>query len=119
MAAQAVEYSTFTFEVTEGVDVDGATIGTIGGSTIIGTHLERVRSKGNVHTYHLVIAHDTSSTTALEYSVRDITITDGSAFDADNSFRTVEGASKASALLPVGSSDGKTKYDLIVVHLTA
>jgi hypothetical protein len=118
MAAQAVEYSTFTFTITEGTAVNDAVIGTVGGA-IIGTHLTRVGSRGNQHDYHLIVTHDTVGTNALEYSVRQATVTNGSAFTADTAFRTNAGAAQASAVVAHSKNSGSVTYDIIVVHLNA
>lgn len=118
MATQAVEYSTFTFDITEGVAVDGATIGTIGG-VAIGYHLTRTKSKSKIHSYQLIVTHDTVGTTILEYSVRQATITNGDAFAADTVFRTNEGAGQASAVIAHTRAGEKTTYDIVVIHLDA
>jgi hypothetical protein len=118
MAAQAVEYSTFTFSITEGTSVDDAVIGTVGGA-IIGTHLTRVGTRGNVHDYQLIVTHDTVGTNALEYSVRQATIAQGASFVADTAFRTNAGAAQASAVVAHSKRGNSTTYDIIVVHLNA
>ena len=118
MATQAVEFSTFTFDVTEGTAVDDAVIGTVGGA-IIGTHLTRTKSKGTVHSYQLIVVHDTVGTNALEYSVRQLTLTDGASFVADTVFRTNAGAGQASAAIRHTTNDDSNTYDIIVVHLNA
>ena len=118
MVAQAVEYSTFTFDVTEGTNIDDATIGTVGGA-IIDVILTRTKSKGTVHSYHLFVVHDTVGTTVLEYSVRQATVTDGAAVSLDNVFRTNAGAGQAAAVIRHTTNDDSSTYDVIVVHLNA
>lgn len=118
MATQAVEYSTFTFDIVEGVAVNDAVIGTVGGA-IIGTHLTRTKSKGTTHSYQLIVVHDTVGTNALEYSVRQASITNGDAFVADTAFRTNAGAAQASAVVAHTRKGETTTYDIIVVHLNA
>lgn len=118
MATQAVEYSTFTFDITEGTNVDDAVIGTVGGA-IIGTHLTRTKSKGSTHSYQLIVTHDTVGTNALEYSVRQASLVNGAAFVADTAFRTNAGAAQASAVIRHTSKSETTTYDIILVHLNA
>ena len=118
MVAEAVEYSTFTFDVTEGVNVDDAVIGTVGGA-IIDVVLTRVKSKGTVHSYQLFVVHTTVGTNALEYSVRQASLKDGAAFVADTVFRTNAGAGQAAAVLRHSTNDETSTYDVIVVHLNA
>ena len=118
MVVQAVEFSTFTFDVTEGVDVDDAVIGSVGGAIISAT-LTRTKSKGNIHSYSLVVVHDDVGANALEYSVRQTTITNGSAFSADNVFRTNAGVAQAAAVIRHTGKGEDNTYDIIVVHLNA
>lgn len=118
MATQAVEFSTFTFDITEGVNVDDAVIGTVGGA-IIGTHLTRTKSAGLVNSYQLIVVHDTVGTNALEYSVRQTSLVNGAAFVADTAFRTNAGAGQASAVVRHKNKSETTTYDIIVVHLNA
>lgn len=118
MAAQAVEFSTFTFNITEGVAVDDAVIGTVGGA-IIGTHLTRTKSAGKQHFYQLIVVHDTVGTNALEYSVRQTSLANGAAFVADTVFRTNAGAGQASAVVRHSHQGETTSYDIIVIHLNA
>ena len=86
MVAEPVEYSILTATIQSGSDVDGATLGSIGGTLIKGTHVLKTQTspEGNI-TYTILVVHDTAAgPTALEYSVRTVEIANDAAPSVDN-----------------------------------
>lgn len=117
MATQAVEFSHFTITVTKGADVEDVVLGTLGG-TIISVTITKIKETTDTITYHIIIIHDTVSTTALEYTTKQFVKTDGT--DAlDVVLDTVAGASQAAFASPTDIREDQTTYELIVVHLNA
>jgi len=120
MAAVAVEFSFVTATVVDGTNVDGATLGSIGGTIISGIDVVKTETIGNSTTYTFLVVHDTAAgPTALEYSVRSVTIANNAASSVDNVYRTIEGAGQAVVVHKTSSRGQNTTYDIIVVHLAA
>ena len=115
MATEAVEYSYITVTVVNGTNVDGATIGTTGGA-FIGAEIVKTETIGNSTTYTVFIVHDATGTTALEYSVRSVTIANNAADSLDNVYRTNEGAAVAVAITKTATRANSTTYDIFTVH---
>jgi len=116
----AVEYSFVTATVVDGTNVDGATLGSIGGTIIIGVDVVKTETIGNSTTYTFLVAHDTAAgPTPLEYSVRSVTIANNAASSVDNVYRTIEGAGQALVVHKTSSRGQNTTYDIIIVHLAS
>jgi len=117
MATQVVEYSHFTITATKGTDVDGATLGTVGGA-IIDVDIEKVNESSTQIEYQVVVLHTATGTNNLEYSIRSFTKTLGT--DAqDVSFRTNEGAAMGQNITPISNFGNNIKNQILIVHLDA
>ena len=122
MAAVAVEWSAVTKAILKGsIPISGLTLGTIGGTLLTGgVNIKILETFPNfVVGFNLI--HNATSTTALEYSHAEITVTRGAAIDLDNVLDTVEGAVQGVETLLIDSDPSldTDTYLVVIVHLTA
>ncbi len=120
MTAVNVEWSSVTKAITKGsAPVSGLTLGTIGGTLLTnGVNITLLEQYPNfIVNFNLI--HNATSTTALEYSHAEITVTKGAAIDLDNVLDTVEGAVQSVETLLIDSTPTTDTYLVVIVHLTS
>lgn len=120
MAAENLEYSSVTVEIAKGaVPTADIVIGTLGGTLKTnGVNIELLQVTPN-YVVGFNFIHDATSTTALEYSHAEITVTKGAAIDLDNVLDTVAGAVQSVKTLLVDSTPTTDTYLVVIVHLNA
>ena len=94
-------------------------LGTIGGTLVTGgVELQLLEVVPN-YKVAINLIHDATSTTALEFSHAEITVTRGAAISLDNVLDTVAGIVQGVAALLVDSTPTTDTYLIVVVHLNA
>ena len=122
MAAVNTEYSVVTKDIVKGLaPTADIVLGTLGGTLLTnGVNIELLEVLPN-YKIGFNFIHDATSTTALEYSHAEITVTRGAAIDLDNVLDTVAGAVQSAKTFLVDSnpSAGTDTYLVVIVHLNA
>ena len=120
MAAVAVERSSVVVEIAKGsVPTADIVLGTIGGTLLTaGVKLELLEVTPN-YKVGINLIHNATSTTDLEYSHAEITVTRGAVIDLDNVLDTVAGAVQGVECLLVDSTPLTDTYLVVIVHLNA
>lgn len=122
MASVNLEFSVVTKEIAKGaVPTADLVLGTIGGTLVPnGVEIKLLEVVPNYKVGFNFI-HDATSTTALEFSHAEITVTRGAAINLDNVLDTVAGAIQSVSTLLVDSNptDNTDTYLVVIVHLNA
>jgi hypothetical protein len=121
MAAENLEWSALTVKIAKGaVPTADIPIATLGGTLKTnGVQISLVDTDSSDYTIGINMIHDATSTTALEYSHAEITVTKGASIDLDNVLDTVAGAVQSVATLLVDSTPLTDTYLIVIVHLNA
>ena len=120
MAAVNTEFSVVTKSIAKGLaPTADLVLGTLGGTLVTGgVNIELLQTVPDyIVGFNLI--HDATSTTALEYSHAEITVTRGATIDLDNVLDTVAGAVQGVAVLLVDSTPTTDTYLVVIVHLNA
>ena len=120
MAAVTLERSSVVVSITKGLaPTADIVLGTIGGTLQPnGIDLKLLEVTPN-YKVAINMVHDATSTTALEYSHSEITVTRGAAISLDNVLDVVAGAIQAVGTLLVDSTPTTDTYLVVVIHLNA
>lgn len=120
MATVDVEYSVVTKEIAKGAaPTADLVLGTLGGTLLTnGVNIELIQQTPN-YIVGFNFIHNATSTTALEYSHAEITVTRGATIDLDNVLDTVAGAVQSVKTLLVDSTPLTDTYLVVIVHLNA
>ena len=120
MASVNVERSSVVVSIAKGlVPTADIVLGTIGGTLLTdGVKIELLEVVPN-YKVAINLVHNATSTTALEYSHSEITVTRGAAISLDNVVDTVAGAVQGVAVLLVDSTPTTDTYLVVIVHLNA
>ena len=122
MAAENLEFSVVTKAIAKGAGpIADLVLGTLGGTLKTnGVNMELLQVVPN-YVVGFNFIHDATSTTALEYSHSEITVTRGAAIDLNNVLDTVAGAvqSVKTFLVDSNPTDNTDTYLVVIVHLNA
>ena len=118
MAAQTLETSHFTVDVTKGTAIADAVIGTVSGA-VHGAKAIKINEVGNVVTYQIIVVHDDGTPAALEYSFVTQDLTENTTPDLSNTGLTVAGATQAVDISFNNQVGSVNSFDIFVVHLNA
>jgi len=96
-------------------------LGTLGGTLVTGGVKLEILQVVPDYVVGFNFVHDATSTTALEFSHAEITVTRGAAIDLDNVLDTVVGAVQGVGIFLVDSNPSTSvdTYLVVVVHLNA
>ena len=121
MVAENLEYSTFQATVTEGTDDTDVPIASLGGLLKEGgiQIKKRKRTDDGKIIYDILMIHtDAGGPTALEYTKREITVTEGTDV-TDIVLATVAGVTQAVDIAEIRHVGNKITYAIFAVHLNA
>lgn len=120
MAAVNLETSRVTVNIAKGLaPTADIVLGTIGGTLVAGGVNISLLQTVPDYVVAINLVHDATSTTALEFSHAEITVTRGAAIDLDNVLDTVAGAIQGVATLLIDSTPTTDTYLIVIVHLNA
>ena len=118
MAAQTLETSHFIVDVTAGTAIADAVLGTVSGA-VHGVKAIKIRQRGSVITYQVIVVHDDGTPANLEYSFVTQDLLEVTTPDLSNTGLTVAGATQAVDITHTTSNGSIHSFDIFVVHLNA
>ena len=120
MVAENLEFSTFQATITEGTDATDVPIATVGGALKEGgiQIKKRKRTDDGKIIYDILVVHTDVGSNALEYTKREITVTEGTDV-TDQVLATVAGVTQAVDIAEIRHVDDKITYAIFAVHLNA
>jgi len=113
----AIEVSTFEVTVTKGTDVTDAVLATVGGA-IQSITIHKIERIGDATTYQIVVIHDATGTTAIEFTKREVTIVKGATDLLDQVVATTAGNTEGIPHVSLLEQDSSNYlYEVFIVHL--
>jgi len=120
MATENLEFTTHQATVTIGTDATDVVIATVGGALKEGgiqVKLREITGDGKI-IYDILIVHTDTTTNALEYTKREITVTKGTNV-LDQVLATIAGPAQAIDIAEIKSVNNQITYAIFAVHLNA
>ncbi len=117
MTATDIEVDVYTIDVADGASLTDQVLATVNGA-IKEISITRVSQSPGSNKYNITVVHDDVGTTSLEWSSRQVTVTQGTPI-TDQVFGTIAGVAQASKAIIKSVSNGVAVYDVIIVHLNA
>lgn len=118
MVTENQEFSTFQATITEGSDLTDQVLATVGGALKEGgiTIHKRKRTDDGKIIYDIIVVHTDVGSNILQWTKREITITEGTDV-LDQVLATTAGAAQAIDIAEIRHVGNKITYVIFIVHL--